>query len=211
MCKTYFEPSNLSRKDRNHANETLSSDVLFPWLRAPWKKLYGWKNVFFAWLRDLWVRLNGSKDVLYIWFRNPKNLRHKQSVLYYGDPRTCVYTKIYNLLNNKVTERSEEYYFLMQFSESGFAIHPSPAKHLIRPSLAFLEYFYGFQNWALTLNQSLSREWLIIAMFNLKTWLIHFCPFYFETWITFEKAFFLFTIWSIFLNRLTMKFSILKP
>ena len=34
-----------------------------------------------------------------------------------------------------------QYYFLIQVSELGFAIHPSPAKHLMRPSFAFFEYF----------------------------------------------------------------------
>ena len=40
----------------------------------------------------------------------------------------------------------------MQVSESGLAIHPSPAKHLMRPSLAFFEIFYWFQTWFLTNN-----------------------------------------------------------
>ena len=43
------------------------------------------------------------------------------------------YTKKYCKLNTA--------YFRMQVSESGLAIHPSPAKHLMRPSLAFFEIF----------------------------------------------------------------------
>ena len=44
----------------------------------------------------------------------------------------------------KMTSFLDTAHFLMQVKESGFAIHPSPAKHLMRPSLAFFEYFYGF-------------------------------------------------------------------
>ena len=78
-----------------------------------------------------------------LWKRKTINF-HKVYNFHIDNLFQIIWGKKYTMTNSSFLGKV---HFRMQVNESGFAIHPSPAKHLMRPSLAFFEYFYGFENY----------------------------------------------------------------